>query len=749
MKEAILQHLSSLPPPLSVFLISTLPIFELRGGIPVGINVYHLPWWETFIFALLGNLFPVPFILYFLRLFHRVPIVKRYLERTKRRGELVEKYEALGLSLFVAIPLPVTGAWTGAALAFLFNIRFPLAMLAITGGVFMAGIIVTVLSLMGVWGAVIAGCALFILLLSWFFRKNLRGAIPILLIFLACTHAPPKEVRIGRIEFEGNKSIPDKELVRIMRSKPGSVYDEWVLRSDIKRIIEYYRSKGFFDARIIERRGKFDERSKKVNFTFVLVEGIRRRIGKVRIEGGLFDEREIKEKIPVKEGEFYDAGKIGLSEYMISELHAEKGYINAEVSLDMEERGIMVDITYRIKEGKPVYVRDVRIEGLSRIKKETAMRDIEVKKGSLFLPSLAYHSQEKLYGRGAFADVHFTLEDLTGDSVTVVFHVKEAKPGWAAFGVGYETPDRLLGSFETGYLNLFGGLQRVLFNLSLSYAFRGEHRLEGGIRYEEPFFLGTGFSFGCGITGKLEKEEEYALRIFSLDSEISRKIGNWNFSGIVKISQAKLDTILEAPSDTFLRTNTIEFQGLRDARDDPIYPSSGYYLFLSGSQAGGWLGGVNHFYRLIFDAGVYKKISSVAVLALRGKTGFTFPMMDPEKITVDSRFELGGIGSIRGYDPGTIGEPDPRGKKSGIELLLFNLELRFEFMRWVLVFFVDTGGLWMDPQDISLNDFKLGTGIAVGWRTPLGPIRIDFGKKLTDVEPGDRGKFYLSFGHPF
>ena len=136
--------------------------------------------------------------------------------------------------------------------------------------------------------------------------------------------------------------------------------------------------------------------------------------------------------------------------------------------------------------------------------------------------------------------------------------------------------------------------------------------------------------------------------MFSLDSEISRKIGNWNVSGIVKISQAKLDTILEAPSDTFLRTNTIEFQGLRDARDNPICPSSGYYLFLSGSQAGGWLGGVNHFYRLIFDAGVYKKISSVAVLALRGKTGFTFPMMDPEKITVDSRFELGGIGSTRG-----------------------------------------------------------------------------------------------------
>jgi len=151
-----------------VFIISALPIFELRGALPIAINVFHFPWYYAFLLAVIGNLFPVPFILLFLngttRLLSKVHLFNRILnwlfERTRRRGKIIERYQRIGLVLFVAIPLPVTGAWTGSLAAILFGLKFKHAFLSIFIGILIAGAIVTCLSLLGWLGAVITGVGL-------------------------------------------------------------------------------------------------------------------------------------------------------------------------------------------------------------------------------------------------------------------------------------------------------------------------------------------------------------------------------------------------------------------------------------------------------------------------------------------------------------------------------------------------------------------------------------------------------------
>lgn len=153
---------------LVVLIISALPIFELRGALPVAINLFHFPWYYALLLAIIGNLLPVPVILVFLdaisRYLSKVGFFDRFLrrlfERTKKRGEVIERYERIGLALFVAIPLPLTGAWTGSLAAVLFGLKFKHAMLSIFIGILIAGIIVTCLSLLGWAGAVIAGIGL-------------------------------------------------------------------------------------------------------------------------------------------------------------------------------------------------------------------------------------------------------------------------------------------------------------------------------------------------------------------------------------------------------------------------------------------------------------------------------------------------------------------------------------------------------------------------------------------------------------
>ncbi|MEA3442834.1 MAG: small multi-drug export protein [Chloroflexota bacterium] len=151
-----------------ILLIAASPVLELRGALPLAINFFHMAWYKAFCLAIIGNLLPVPVLLLFLdsltRIVSHVEVGRKAVnwvfDRTKRQGKDIEKYEKIGLTLFVAIPLPVTGAWTGSIAAFLLGLRFKYAFLSIFTGVIIAGAIVTCLCLLGWVGAVVAGVGL-------------------------------------------------------------------------------------------------------------------------------------------------------------------------------------------------------------------------------------------------------------------------------------------------------------------------------------------------------------------------------------------------------------------------------------------------------------------------------------------------------------------------------------------------------------------------------------------------------------
>jgi len=156
------EQLLSLDPSsvLAVLAIAASPISELRGAIPVAITAFHFPWYYAFLLGIIGNLLPVPFILLFLDTISQMLSKVRFFDRilkwlfryTRRRGRIIERYERIGLTLFVAIPLPITGAWTGSLAAVLFGLKFKHAFLSIFIGILIAGVIVTCATLLG-WTA--------------------------------------------------------------------------------------------------------------------------------------------------------------------------------------------------------------------------------------------------------------------------------------------------------------------------------------------------------------------------------------------------------------------------------------------------------------------------------------------------------------------------------------------------------------------------------------------------------------------
>ena len=155
--EIIINWLKDIPKDYLVMIMAALPISELRGAIPLGLS-FGMPLSKAFWLAIIGNsIFVAPALFLFepvstrlrkLRLFAR--FFDWIEKRTKNNSDAIQRYEALGLAIFVAIPLPMTGAWSGVIAASLFKIRFRYAFISIIAGVMISGLIVSTLCTLGI-----------------------------------------------------------------------------------------------------------------------------------------------------------------------------------------------------------------------------------------------------------------------------------------------------------------------------------------------------------------------------------------------------------------------------------------------------------------------------------------------------------------------------------------------------------------------------------------------------------------------
>lgn len=141
-----------LPEEMLVLLIATLPVSELRGSIPFAQGMLHMPPLTAFVWSVIGNIIPAVLLLRYLGPFsellsRKFAVCRRFFgwlfARTRRKSDLIHRYGYLGLVLFVAVPLPATGAWTGSIAAWLLGLSMGRALGAVVVGVLIAGVIVT------------------------------------------------------------------------------------------------------------------------------------------------------------------------------------------------------------------------------------------------------------------------------------------------------------------------------------------------------------------------------------------------------------------------------------------------------------------------------------------------------------------------------------------------------------------------------------------------------------------------------
>lgn len=150
--ESIVNALGGIPSELVVFIISLFPILELRGGL-IAASLLGMDMWKAIPICVVGNILPIPFILLFIEKIFKllkntrlVKMINKLEEKAEKGAEKIMKYKNFGLLLFVGIPLPGTGAWTGSLVAALFHFKLKDAVISILGGIVLATVIMCVIT---------------------------------------------------------------------------------------------------------------------------------------------------------------------------------------------------------------------------------------------------------------------------------------------------------------------------------------------------------------------------------------------------------------------------------------------------------------------------------------------------------------------------------------------------------------------------------------------------------------------------
>ena len=569
--------------------------------------------------------------------------------------------------------------------------------------------------------------------------------------------------KIRGINIVGNKVFKDKDLVSefVLRT-PGWLtwyskndqYSKPKLQADLENLRSFYLNQGYLEFTIDSTQVSITPDKKDIFITVNLTEGRKYKVAEVKLAGDLIvPEAELARLIKLKPGDVFSRERLTESTKLIQDRLGNEGYAFASINPvpEINREKDEVTFTLYVDPGRRVYVRRIGIFGNTNTRDEVVRREMRQMESGWYNTEKLNRSKQRVDKLGYFSDVQVDTPAVQGttDQVDVEVKLTERATGNLTAGVGYSTAEKVILSAGVSQSNIFGTGNALSFQVST-----GSINQVYSLSYTNPYYTDDGVSRGFDLyqrkvdasnlsaigsynTSTLGTGVRFGVPITEYDTiNYGLAFERTSIGLLADTPQRYIDFVNQFGSEADSYLGSVGWA--RDKRDSVIYTTSGTLQRITAEV--GLPGGDLTYYRASYQHQWYYPLTRDLVFYTNGQIGYAGGY-ENKPLPFFKVFYLGGVNSLRGYETASVGPKDTNGDSlGGSHLLLASAEILFPFPGLQkdksvrLSWFVDAGTV---GEKYDFHEMRYSTGLGFNWYSPVGPMKISFGKAL-NPKPDDR-----------
>ena len=599
-------------------------------------------------------------------------------------------------------------------------------------------------------------------------------AIPILTLPL---HAQ-EDYAVRQVQFRGNHTFSGSKLQEqiaiygtgglkknLLRKKPFR-FSKSALGEDVETLTRFYQQEGFLHVQVAAELVHVDDAKKSLSIRFVTNEGAPVRVrgiaAKLALKSGQTSAKidsiflMAKQKLRLTKGTRFRDADVTADVTSLATAFVNSGYpyVTIEHALDLAIEANTVDITWKINSGPKCFFGPIQISGNQRITTEFIKKRVTFKEHDLYRQSAIEKTQQQIYVLGAFQIV--TVKAILASDKTAIIpvqiEVREVPRLTARVGLGYGREDKLRAFIALRRIGMFGEARRLLLLVKHS----GLEPYNIDLRWTQPAFFSHKTALVINPFLRKETEPGYTVSRNGIRTSLLHQISRWLNTSLTylfeKVNQEgdNIDTLSDIGDieDTLYNKSGIILGSTLNTALPLFDPHRGLFAALTWKIEGLFGNADFRYNRFIFEFRKYS-MKSDAVIAYRLKIGSIRSFEDQGFVPVEDRFYAGGSTSVRGWARQELGPKDEAGVPiGGKSLLEGSVEFRFPLHSSLIgATFVDFGNIWQASRTYKLDDLAYAFGFGIGYKTPIGPLRIDIAWPVSEKDLGPQ--LHFTIGNSF
>ena len=532
-------------------------------------------------------------------------------------------------------------------------------------------------------------------------------------------------------------------------------YSKQKLTADLETLKSFYLNQGYLEFTIDSTQVSITPDKQDIFITVNVTEGEKYTISDVKLAGELqLPEEELRKLVDIKKGDVFNRQKVTEANKAISDRLGNEGYAFANVNPipEVNKEKHTAAFTFFVDPGRRVYVRRINLTGNTRTKDSVLRREMRQIESAWYAGDKITRSKERLNRLGYFSDVNLDTAAVAGttDQVDLNINVTEKSTGSVQFGAGLSSSEGVVFGVTVNQQNFLGTGNAVSAQINT-----GKVNTTYSLSYTDPYFTPDGVSRGFDIyrrdvdTSSLSIGT-YASKSYGAGVRFGLPLNEKDFlSAGLTVDITKISLSSQSPkqylgycaNNSGCSSNSLQLSSAwtHDSRDSILFPNKGVLQRLSAEVA---LPGLDlQYYKIEYKNAWYLDLTKNLTLMLNGELGYA-NNYGGKAYPFFKNYYVGGVGSVRGYDNGSIGprDIDPATGSSfsvgGTKRVVGNAELFMpvpfikDSKQFRLSAFFDTGSVYTDNQTVNLSNLRYSAGVGISWYSPFGPLKLVLAKPI-------------------